>query len=72
MKNYSIPICWQSYQRYKVEAENLQEAIQKALNKFLAESNDRYIDDSFEIDSIIDEEYPNEIWDMNKIIETLK
>ena len=31
MKEYEIPICWQSYRRYNVKAENLEEAILKAL-----------------------------------------
>lgn len=29
MKEYSIPIVWESYKRIRVEADNLQEAIEK-------------------------------------------
>ncbi len=66
-KKYSIPITWMSYKRYEVEADNLQEASLLALRQFLSEPDDTYIEDSFEIDSIIDEEYPNENLDMNKL-----
>ncbi len=61
MKNYSIPITWQSYKRYDVQAENLKEAVISALNQFLSEPDETYINDSFDIDSIILEENPNEI-----------
>ena len=50
MKQYSIPIIWESYKRYNVEAENLQEAVKLALREFLKEPDDNYLDDSFSID----------------------
>jgi len=56
MKTYNIPITWQSYKRYQVEANSLQEATEKALNQFLSEPDDLYLDDSFAIDEIIIEE----------------
>jgi hypothetical protein len=56
MKNYEIPIKWESYKRILVQAENLQEATEKALKIFLAEPDDLYLDDSFEIDKYIEEE----------------
>ena len=56
MAQYEIPIVWQSYKRYNVEADNLQEAITKALKQFLSEPDENYIEDSFEIDEIIFDE----------------
>ena len=71
MKKYSIPIIWQCYDSYDVEAENLEEAVTLALKRFLSEPDDKYIEDSFEIDGFIDEEYPDETFDINKIIKNL-
>ena len=34
MKDYSIPIVWQSYKRYNVNTETLEDAIQEALSRF--------------------------------------
>ena len=70
-KKYSIPIVWESYKRYEVEAESLQSAVYLALKQFLAEPDDLYIDDSFEIDEIVKEEYPDEELDMFNIYENL-
>ena len=64
---YDIPIIWQSYKNYKIEAENLEKAVELALKQFLSEPDDKYIDDSFEVDSIIHEDYPEEKLDLNKI-----
>lgn len=71
MKNYSIPITWQSYKRVEVQAENLEEAVTKALKQFLLEPDDTYIEDSFEIDEIIYEEVPEEDFDINEVINKL-
>jgi hypothetical protein len=71
MKNYSIPIVWESYKRYNVEAENLQEAVTKALKQFLKEPDDNYIDDSFSIDDLIADDYKEESFDIHKIINEL-
>lgn len=71
MKEYDIPIVWQSYKRYKIYAENLEEAVKEALDRFLSEPDDNYLDDTFEIDGIIEDEYPNEDYDMNKILNGL-
>ena len=65
MKNYSIPIVWESYKRYNVEAENLQEAVTKALKEFLKEPDENYIDDSFSIDHD-DEGLHGESFDIHK------
>lgn len=62
MAKYSIPIVWQATKRYEVEADNLQEAVEKSLKQFLSEPDENYIEDSFEIDEILDEDYPNEEW----------
>lgn len=71
MKEYSIPIIWQTCRNYNVEANSLQEAVTKALRQFLSEPDDNYLDDTFEIDGIIEDEYPNEDYDMNKILNGL-
>ena len=56
MKTYNIPIKWESYKRYSVQAENLQEATESALKQFLSEPDEQYLEDTFVIDSIIEEE----------------
>jgi len=71
MKQYSIPIRWESYKRIKVEAENLENAVYLALKQFLEEPDETYIDDSFEIDEIIYEEVPNENFNIHKIYNEL-
>ena len=71
MKNYSIPIVWESYKRVDVEAENLQSAVYLALKQFLSEPDETYICDSFEIDDIIEDEHPDEKYNMNEILENL-
>lgn len=71
MKEYSIPIVWQSYKRIDVEAEDLQSAIYQALKQFLAEPDETYLCDSFELDGIIHDEYPDEDYNYEKIINNL-
>ena len=66
-KEYVIPISWMSYKNYTVEADNLQDAIQDAYNIFMGEPDDYYLQDSWDIDSSIDEDYPDEEYDINKI-----
>lgn len=68
MQTYNIPIRWESYKRIQVEAENLQEATEKALKIFLAEPDELYLDDSFEIDKYIQEE-TGETFDFDLTIE---
>ena len=70
MKTYKIPIKWESYKRIQVEAENLQEATEKALKIFLAEPDELYLDDSFEIDKYIQEE-TDETFDFDLAIENI-
>ena len=70
MKTYKIPILWQSCQVYEVNAENLQEAATKAMKQFLSEPDDKYIEDSFEIDSIVEEEY-NETYSWLTLMENI-
>ena len=69
-KEYNIPIIWESYKRYKVTANTLEEAILKALKQFLSEPDDNYINDSFEIDEIFYEE-TDEDFDIHKIYKQL-
>ena len=70
-KEYNIPIRWESYKRYKVNASNLEEAVEKALKQFLSEPDDNYINDSFEIDEIVYEEYENESFDIRRVYKKL-
>lgn len=70
-KKYSIPIYWESYKRYEVEADNLQEAALLAVKQFLSEPDDLYIEDSFNIDEIVYDEYPEENIDIHKIYKEL-
>lgn len=71
MKTYNIPILWQSYMRVEVEADNLQEATEQALKKFLAIPDDNYLDDSFEVDEIIFEEHPDETVSLHQAYESI-
>lgn len=71
MKTYKIPIRWESYKRIEVEADNLEDAILLALKQFLSDPDELYLEDSFEIDSILDEEFPDEDYDINKIYNKL-
>ena len=70
-KEYNIPISWESYKRYKVNASNLEDAVEKALKQFLSEPDDKYINDSFEIDEIVYEEYENESFDIHRVYKKL-
>lgn len=55
MKTYNIPIIYKRVDTFDIEAENLEEAMEKALKEFLSIPDDNYLDDSFEFDSIIEE-----------------
>ena len=68
---YKIPITWQSYETFEVEADSLEEAVEKGLKQFLSIPDDKYINDSFEVDGIVRDDYPNEDFDINKIIQKL-
>ena len=70
MKKYSIPIIWESYKRYDVEAENLQEAVKEALKQFLKEPDENYLEDSFSIDHD-DEGLHGESFDIHKAFNDL-
>lgn len=71
MKTYNIPITWESYKRYSVEADSLQEAVNKALRQFFSEPDENYIECSFNLDEIIIDEYPDEELDTRKIYDEL-
>lgn len=64
MKEYKIPITWESYKEYTIQAQNLQEATSLALNKFLAEPDENYINDSFYVDDMVYDMYPEEELDI--------
>ena len=68
MKEYNIPIIWESYKTYSVNANSLEEAITEALKLFLKEPDENYLDDSFQIDEIINDDYPDEDFDIHKIL----
>lgn len=71
LKTYKIPIIYQSIETFEVEAEDLQSAVYQALKIFLSTEDNTYIEDSFEIDSIVDDEYPDEKYDINVITNNL-
>ena len=71
MKTYKIPIRWESYKRIEVDADNLQSAIYLALKQFLSEPDDLYLEDSFEIDNILEDEYPEEEYNLQQIYDNL-
>ena len=71
MKTYKIPITWESYKRIEVEADSLQSAIYLALKQFLSEPDDLYLEDSFQIDNILEDEYPNEKYNLQEIYNKL-
>lgn len=48
MKTYKIPVVWQMYGYVEVEAESLDEAIQKAQDAPLPDGS--YVEGSFEVD----------------------
>lgn len=70
MKTYKIPVLWQACQEYEVEAEDLQEAVTKAIKQFLSEPDDKYLEDTFDIDNIVEEEY-NEVYSWLILMENL-
>ena len=71
MKTYNIPILWQSYKRYYVKAESLEEDVELDLKKLIKEPDDNYLDDSFEIDDILGDDYPDEEFDLNKVLQKI-
>ena len=71
MKEDSIPSHWESYKHYVVEAENLQEAVTKAVKQFLSEPDENYISESFQIDESIDWDYTDEEFDINETYKEL-
>jgi hypothetical protein len=68
MTTYKIPIVWQSIKFYEVEAENLQDAVEQALQTFLSEPDENYLEGSFEIDGIVEENYPNETYNIDLVV----
>ena len=54
-----------------IEADTLENAIELALKEFFAIPDENYLQDSFEIDEIVIDNYPNEDYDMAKIIQKL-
>ena len=70
-KTYKIPIVYQRMETFEVEAENLQDAIEKALKTFLVIPDEHYLEDSFEVDGIIEDNYPDEDFDMSKAMENI-
>lgn len=70
-KTYKIPIIWQSIKTYEVEGENLEDAVTIALRQFLKEPDEQYLEDSFEIDEIVRDDYPDEDYDIHKVTQKL-
>lgn len=55
MKQYKIPLIYSSVMTFDVEAENLEDAITIAMKKFMEIPDSYYLEDSVEVDSIVDE-----------------
>ena len=70
-KQYNIPIHWESYKTYQVEADNLQEAVTEALQQFLKEPDENYIDDSFTIDDILSNDYQDEDYNFHEALQNI-
>lgn len=71
MKNYKIPITWESIRYFDVDAENLEEAIKLALQQFFTIPDDDYLNDSFDIDHEGIKDNYKEDYDYNKILNEL-
>ena len=54
-KTYKIPIIYERCETFSVEASSLQEAVRKALKEFLSIPDEKYLDDSFRIDDVVEE-----------------
>ena len=69
MPTYTIPIQWVSIKDFDVEADNLQEALQLALDNFMSIPDDNYLEDSVSFDEIgIKERYPDENFNLHDLI----
>lgn len=69
MPTYTIPIQWVSIKDFDVEANNLQEALQLALDNFMSIPDDNYLEDSVSFDEIgIKERYPDENFNLHDLI----
>jgi hypothetical protein len=70
MANYKIPIIYQRIEYVEVEADNLQNATEQALNNFFEIPDEYYLEDSFEIDeTYLEDNYPNEKIDYKKLLQ---
>lgn len=69
MPKYDIPIRWESYKRISVEAENANDAISNAIEKFLSIADYTYLEDTVNVDLIILEEYKEESIDIDNSIQ---
>lgn len=69
MKTYNIPITYQSIKMYTVDANNLEEAVKQALKQFLSEPDENYLSDSFNIDSILEDDYPDETFNYSALFD---
>ena len=70
-KTYSIPINWEAYKIYHVEASNLQEAVEKAIKQFFEEPDGNYIYDSADIDGIVYDNYSSETLNIDEAFNKL-
>ena len=69
-KTYKIPVTWEMFDYVMVEADSLQDAIDKAFDEPL--THGEYIDGSFVVDTVtLQYDYPEEFREtkINKLIE---
>jgi hypothetical protein len=62
MKTYKIPATWQMYGILEVEADSLDDAIQKASGpEYSLPTNSAYVEDTFKVDFELVENYNEEM-----------
>lgn len=61
MPIYHIPIIYKRVETFSVIADSLEEAMVKSAKEFLVIPDESYLEDSFEFDEIIFEDYPEQV-----------
>jgi hypothetical protein len=59
-QTYNIPVRWESVKVFKVDADNLDEAVKKAWEIFMGLPDADYIPDTGAVDEHVFDEYPDE------------
>ena len=68
MKTYKIPVVWQMMGTVEVQAESLDDAVDKVLDTDVPLPEDgEYIEDSFEVDESVYSTEDDDLWGEDKI-----